>query len=269
MKVRILLDPDSPKVPYKDVKTIVDSVDQKGRSPDFAIGVVVGGDGVFGRFGGSESVPLLFVGVRSKKPTGTKAFLAQAYLDELPRALEDIANGKYSVANFRRLEVSKNGKGLGDVFTDVYLQRGAESGGIRYNLTAKGEGINITEAAISDGVVVTTSAGSTGYYSYPDKLRNDDVLEPDRFTLISEDEMGIAHILPTYTERGTTGEHPLRYTVPWGTNVELKMVRPADARLYGVGPRDGVKIGMKDRVLIKPSQNVTSVIRLGPRPSTA
>ena len=262
MKAKILLDPNKPKVDYDKVRGVVlaAGIELSTRRAD--IGIVVGGDGVFSEFGRSESIPLLFVGVKSRRPTGSKAYLAEVEFEEIGATLARVAAGKYSVVQFKRLEVLKDGRSLGDVFTDVYLQRGADSNCVRYHLTVKGMSEVTSESAIGDGVVVSTSAGSTGYFSYPDKLKNGDHLVADGHTYIGEDQVGICHILPTYTQREGSNEHPLRYTVPWGCRIEMKIDRPVDARLFGLGwDRQGVKVTTKDLISVVPSQRTTRVIR--------
>lgn len=262
MKAKILLDPSKPKVDYDQVKEVILSagVEISARRAD--IGVVVGGDGVFSEFGRNESIPLLFIGVKSSRPTGSKAYLAEADFEELGSLLTRLAAGRYKVVQFKRLEVIKNSRSLGDVFTDVYLQRGADSNCIRYHVVVKGTGIAMTDSAIGDGVVVSTSAGSTGYFSYLDKLRNGDELRADGHRLLEENQIGICHILPTYTVREGSDEHPLRYTVPWGCRIELKIDRPVDARLFGLGfDRKGVKVNTKDRITVAPSPRTTKVIK--------
>ncbi len=226
------------------------------------IGVVVGGDGVFSWFGRTESVPLLFVGVKSSSQTGSRAYLAATLFDELPEALASLTAGRYRVKDSRRLEVLRNGRSLGSVFTDAYLQRGAESNCIRYTVEVSGAGEEHEEVGIGDGVVVTTAAGSTGYYSYPDKIQGER-LDPARHASLREDQVGVCHIVPTYTSRSGTGEHPLRYAVPWGSRVDISISRRADARLYGVGPeRGGVKFEMGDLVSLIPSMKTTKVVVL-------
>jgi len=226
-------------------------------------GVVVGGDGKFSRYGRTEQIPLLFVGVRSKGAAGSKAYLAHTTFDELPRALERIKRGDYSVEEHRRLGVRKNGKSIGEVFTDVYLQRGSESGCIRYRVRVKGPRTSFEDAAIGDGVVVSTRAGSTGYYSYPDRIKGE-FMDPRAFARIREDQVGICHVTPTFTERLGTDKHPLRYTVPWGCTVELSLFRDADARLYGtVDSSSGVVVALGDLVTVAPGERATRLMVLG------
>ncbi len=223
-------------------------------------GVVVGGDGKFSRYGRTEKIPLLFVGVRAKGATGSRAHLAQANYEELPAALQKIKRGDYAIDEQRRLGVLKNGRNLGEVFTDAYLQRGSESACIRYKVKVKGPGTDIEEAAVADGVVVSTQAGSTGYFSYPDRIRGD-WMDPTAFTIIRKDEVGICHITPTFTERAGSDRHPLRYLVPWGCRIELSLFREGEARLFGTTDSEaGVKVSLGDIIAVVPGSQVTKVI---------
>ena len=142
----------------------------------------------------------------------------------------------------------------------MYLQRGSESTCIRYNVGVSGPGVDIREAAIGDGVVVATRAGATGYYSYPDRVRGE-WMDPTAFASIGEDEVGVCHVSPTYTERKGSTAHPLRYRVPWGSLVELSLFRKADARLYGATDgHGGVRVGMGDVVKVVPGKTVARII---------
>ena len=265
MKAKVLLDGGRPKVRPEELRGMIVAAGIKVGDRSADIAVVVGGDGMFSRYGRTEEIPLLFVGVRSSRPTGSKAVLAEAFLDELPHALHEVSAGNYHVQEHRRLLVMKNGKSIGEVFTDAYLQRGADSNCLRYRLKASGEGARIDESAIGDGVVISTSAGASGYYSYPDRIR-EGMVDPAAKAIIGEDEVGICHINPTYTERADSEDHPLRYKVPWGSVVSLSLTRRADARLYGTTKsRSGVKIGPTDKITIAPARRTTKVIVIGGR----
>jgi hypothetical protein len=260
MKVELLMDGDRPKVKSEELKRVVEGAGLEVVSRKGDVGIVLGGDGIFSRYGRSESIPLLFVGVKSRSATGSKAYLAATYFDELGDSLARLKSGEYTVQKHRRLSVAKGTRSLGEVFTDVYLQRGADSNCIRYTVEVTGPDTRIAESAIGDGVVVTTSAGSTGYYSYPDRIKGD-FLDAEGHSGIGGDRIGICHVVPTYTERQGTGEHPLRYTVQWGCTVELTMTRPADARLYGASPgRGGARVKAGETIRISPSQLATKVV---------
>ena len=262
MKVKMLMDGGSPKVPPAELREVIEKAGMKVSEAAADFGVVVGGDGRFGWYGRTEDIPLLFVGVRSKGATGSKAHLARTTFDELPRALERIGAERYTIDKHRRLGVLKNGRSIGEVFTDVYLQRGSESTCIRYKVRAKGPKVDIDEAAIGDGVVVTTQAGSSGYYSYPDRITGES-MDPSASSSIGRNEVGVCHITPTFTERTGTTRHPLRYVVPWGTRIEVSLFREADARLYGTTDSlAGVRIGIHDSLAVVPGKGMTRIITL-------
>lgn len=268
----MLLDGGRPKVTPNELKRVLQGAGMSVVERGADIGVVVGGDGRFSRYGRTESLPLLFVGVRAKRAVGSKAYLAAAYFDELSSVLQKIRSGNYWVEEDRRLKVLKNARSLGEVFTDIYLERGGNSACIRYKVRVSGDGVAIDEAAIGDGVVVSTPAGSTGYYSYPDRIKGD-LMDPAAYATIGKDKIGVCHVAPTYTERSGSGEHPLRYTVPWGSKIEVSLFRPADARLYGTtDSRGGVRVSVRDRISIVPGRKVTRVIKLagsGRRPESS
>jgi hypothetical protein len=262
LKVRLLLDGGTPKVPPSELRRVVEASGMQVNEGPADFGIVVGGDGKFSRYGRTEEVPLLFVGVRSKGATGSKAHLAATTFDKLPDALKKIGEGKYSVKEHRRLGVLLNGKSVGEVYTDVYMQRGNESDCIRYRVRISGPGIAVQDSAIGDGIVVATKAGSTGYYSYPDRIKGD-WMDPSAFAKLPSDKVGICHINPTYTEREGTHRHPLRYAVPWGSKVELSLFREADARLYGTtDEKSGIKVSMGDIVTVVAGLQVTKLVVL-------
>lgn len=264
MKARMLLDGGSPKVPPSKLREIIRSARLEVTEGKADFGVVVGGDGRFSWYGRSEDIPLLFVGMRAEGATGSKAHLARVSFDELQEALRRIRRGEYSVEEQKRLAVLKNSRPLGEVFTDVYLQRGSESTCIRYNVQVSGKAPAIDEAAIGDGVVVSTAAGASGYYSYPDRIKGE-WMDPDAFARIGEGRVGVCHLSPTFTERTGSREHPLRYTVPWGSRIDISLFRKADARLYGVSnSRGGVPVALEDVVTVGPGKKTTKIVSLNP-----
>ena len=264
LKATVLVDSERPKVSESEVVSVLkkSGIEYSATSPSF--GVVVGGDGLFSHQGRQLSIPLLFVGTKSRRPTDSKARLAEVYLAGLEAALREMRQGRFTVVKHRRLEVSISGGTFkGEIFTDVSLEKGADSNCIRYALEVHGRGAEFTDSAVSNGIVITTAAGSTGYYSYLDKLDRGDRLEPEKYTVIREGQVGVCHIAPTFTSRGGTTRHPLRYTVPWGSKFRITLMRDADAHLFGVTKsRRGLRITTDDTVEVGPSKNSTNVIRL-------
>lgn len=263
----VLVDPERPKVSEGEVVAILEKagIEHSALNPTF--GVVLGGDGLFSYQGRQLGIPLLFVGTKSRRPTDSKARLAEVYLSGLEDALREVKAGRFTVTRHRRLAVSINGGEFrGEIFTDVSLEKGADSNCLRYTLGVRGKGFRFTDSAVSNGVVITTAAGSTGYYSYLDKLAHKDRLEPEKFSVIGEDEVGVCHIAPTYTSRDETTDHPLRYSVPWGATFRITLLRDADAHLFGVTrSRKGIRVTTKDTVEVAPSKDTTNVIRLASR----
>src|SRR5580700_10814993 len=208
LKATILVDSERPKVSESEIVDILrrSGVEHSQTNPSF--GVVVGGDGLFSQQGRQLSIPLLFVGTKSRRPTDSKARLAEVYLTGLEAALREVKGGKFTVVKHRRLEVSiSDGTFRGEIFTDVSLEKGADSNCIRYTVDVRGKGVEFTDSAVSNGIVITTAAGSTGYFSYIDKLARGDKLEPERFTVIGQAEVGVCHIAPTSTSREGTFKH--------------------------------------------------------------
>lgn len=263
MKATILIDPERPKAKRAQILRMLKNagIGYSSLSPD--IGVVVGGDGIFSHYGRLAPFPLLFVSVRSADPTASKGYLAAVNLDGLPDALKSVSYGDYDVVEFPRLQVSINGRRRGEVLTDVYLEKGADSNCLRYHLETSGIETRFVESAISNGVIICTSAGSTGYYSYIDKVKDGNILHPESVTRIATSEVGVCHIAPILTERLGSDEPPLRYTVPWGTSFKLTLTRDADARLFGITKsRGGIRVRLGDTIEVAPGRRKTSLIRL-------
>lgn len=260
MKAKMLLDGGVPKVPPEQLKRVIQQAGIEVGDTRADFGVVVGGDGRFSWYGRTEEIPLLFVGVRKKGAGGSKAHLAQTTFDKLPEALKRVRDRDYSIERHKRLDVLKNGASIGEIFTDVYLQRGSEGGCIRYRVRITGKGVGIEEAAIADGLVIATQAGATGYYSYPERIKGS-WMDPDAFAKIGRGKVGICHINPTFTERDGIDRHPLRYEVPWGSRIEFFLFRQADARLYGTTDAPaGVKVSLGDVIAVVPGKRTTNVL---------
>lgn len=267
LRAAVLVDSERPKVSESEVVALLRKLGIEHSTTDPYFGVVVGGDGLFSYQGRQTGIPLLFVGTKSQRPTDSKARLAEVYLTGLEEALREVKAGRFTITKHRRLSVSVGGEEFsGEIFTDVSLEKGADSNCIRYTVDVRGKGLEFTDAAVSNGIVITTAAGSTGYYSYLDKLDRAERLEPEKFSVIGEDEVGVCHIAPTYTSREGTSSHPLRYSVPWGSTFKITLMRDADAHLFGVTKsRKGLRITTDDVVQVGPSKNTTNVIRLSSR----
>jgi NAD kinase len=188
LKFGIYVHSKRPKISPNEILKVVEStgVSYSNRDPDMAI--VVGGDGTFGYYGKKVHIPMLFVGVNDNDVLGSKARLAELSFDDLHKALSEIKKGNYRLEKrtmfcvcikHKNNDNKKEGRieRATDILTDVYIERGIFSRCIRYALTMRkaNPGYHtlkkFVEYAIGNGVIVSTSFGACGYYSYLDRIR--------------------------------------------------------------------------------------------------
>jgi len=257
LKFGIFVHPKRPKVPLDRVVKSVQSAGLQHSQKDPDVAVVVGGDGTFGYYGRILSIPLLFVGVRESGVVGSRAKLAEIFYDELAGALQDIEAGRYSVAEKKMLSVRFKKRTV-DVLTDVYLERGVYAGCLRYATTVKTSGQSeFTDYAIGNGVIVSTSFGAGGYFSYPERLglRGSKGFDDSR--------IGICHIIPTYLVRKGKGAAEVRHTVPANSTIRIGLLRDANARLYGTTAHsNGVPVKVGDTIALSTSKRTARIIKL-------
>ena len=153
------------------------------------------------------------------------------------------------VTKRRMLDVKCGTSPLISVLTEVYLERGLFAGCIRYSISiarkmmgkknSKNSKPIFTDFVIGNGVIISTSFGFSGYYSYLDRIKNPKQ-KPNE--LFEDNELGICHILPTFATRcmGEKVNHkemiPIRYTVPMNSTIDMTILREANIRLYGNCP---------------------------------
>lgn len=234
------------------------------KEPDIAI--VVGGDGTFGYYGRILTVPMLFVGVKESDILGSRARLAETMYNSLDKALHNINAGKYWVVEKRMLSVKFGGQDS-DVLTDVYIERGEFAGCIRYAMQVSNGRSSFNEYAIGNGVIVSTSFGSAGYFSYPNRLNSKKWDQGPSIARFSDNRMGICHIIPTYLIRERKGRrqvtNKIQYTVPLDYQIQIKLVRDADVRLYGTTQESkGKEVLFGDIISISTSKHIAKIIKL-------
>jgi len=279
LKFGIFVHPLRPKIKKKKLKNILESLNLKvsETSPDIAL--VIGGDGTFSYYGRNLSIPMLFVGVPNIDILGSKSRLAEISLEHLTKALQYIKKGSYYI-NKRKMFAVKHG--IFDpitVLTDIYVERGIFAGCIRYtisvtkNKVTDKDGVNnnrtkpsFTDYVIGNGVIVSTSFGSTGYYSYIDKIKN---INKKTCELFEDNKIGICHILPTFAVRKKdySGKEEkitsIRYTVPFQSTIKINIIREADVRLYGIiNNSKGIGVQINNSIIITPSERTAEIIRL-------
>ncbi|MGB8100924.1 MAG: hypothetical protein WCE96_04515, partial [Nitrososphaeraceae archaeon] len=134
MKYRIYVHRSRPKVTPKDITKIFKGIGISPSSRDPDIAIIVGGDGTFGYFGRKLEIPMIFVGVKDPNPIGSRASLAEIFLDQLHHGITKIEEGKYNIEKRGLISVDCCGHSE-DVFTDVYLERGNFGGCLRYSVS--------------------------------------------------------------------------------------------------------------------------------------
>lgn len=269
MKFGIFVHPRRPKVPAEKIIHRIRSAGfpHTQKNPD--VGIVVGGDGTFGYYGRTLTIPLLFVGVKQSGLVGSRARLAEIYYNDLVSALHHIENGRYAVKERKMISAALNGHHV-EVLTDVYLERGRYAGCLRYETKIKpsghGKSLPFSDYAIGNGVIISSSFGAGGYFSYPDRLLASKKLGMPRADF-ADDRIGICHIIPTYMVRkrnGVTHEsHKIRYTVPPCSNIEIRLLRDAKARLYGTTLQSkGIPVRFGDTITVTSSKLRAKIIKL-------
>ena len=272
MKFGIFVHPKRPKVSTQQIATHVESAGLEYSADEPDIAIVVGGDGTFAYFGKLLTLPMLFVGIKEADVLGSKARLAEIMLDSLDNALHEIDAGRYRVIEKRMLSAVLCNQ-QSDVLTDVYLERGEFAGCIRYivkvnnNNNNGNEQLSFIEHAIGNGVIISTSFGSGGYFSYPGRIKSK---EWDRYSSIdqfSDDRLGICHILPTHLVHEKSSQCSLtdriQYTVPIESKIEIKLVRQANVRLYGTTEDSkGKPVMLSDTISISGSKRIAKIIKL-------
>jgi NAD kinase len=293
LKFGIYVHSKRPKISPNKILKVVESsgLSYSNRDPDMAI--VVGGDGTFGYYGKKLHIPMLFVGVNDNDVLGSKARLAELLFDDLHKALSEIKKGNYRLEKRTMFCVcikqkNNDNKKEGrieratDILTDMYIERGIFSRCIRYALSVTMRKPNsgyhtlkkFAEYAIGNGVIVSTSFGAYGYYSYLDRItvgkRNNN--KSNNGAQFSDNKLGICHIIPTflvrklslgYKKETLVRSSHIRYTVPNQSIIKISLTRNADVRLYGTTENSrGMAITSDDEILIRRSRHTAKIIRL-------
>lgn len=275
MKIGVYLHPKRPKVSLGRIIKLIHSAGAtySQKNPDIAI--VIGGDGTFGFYGRLITVPMLFVGYREQGLLGSKARLAHLYFEDLSKSLKDIQKSKFSIDERKMLFVDYGASKPKEILTDVYLERGIFSGCLRYSLSVdyKKKLKNhlpqrFTDYAIGNGVIISTSFGSNGYYDYPERIKlgkwNGNGQQVKRF---SDKKIGICHIIPAFLIRksvdGILKSRKIQYTVPFESVIKVSLTRGANTRLYGTTyGSTGVEISGNTKITISPSNRTAKIIQL-------
>lgn len=276
MKFAVFVHPLRPKVQQAKIEKLVRSLGLQISKLHPDIALVIGGDGTFSYYGRKLSVPMLFVGVPTDKILGSKSRLAKISIHNLPETLQDIMRGNYAIKDRRMLELRYGTSHETNVLTDVYLERGIFAGCIRYSVSVTNNDAVpgshrpnkplFTDFVIGNGVIISTSFGSGGYYSYLDRIS---LSKKKPVATFDDNKFGICHILPTFAVRKQKDKEkyedliPIRYTVPFGSTIEIKIIRESDSRLYGTTIHSrGMKVSWNEPITVTSSPKMAKIIHL-------
>lgn len=276
MKFAVFAHPLRPKVQLTKIEKHVRSLGLSISKLNPDIALVIGGDGTFSYYGRKLSVPMLFVGVPTDEILGSKSRLAKISIHNLSEALRGIVRGNYVIKDRRMLELRYGTSPVTHVLTDVYLERGIFAGCIRYSVSVTNnkaiQGSQrpnkpiFTDFVIGNGVIISTSFGSGGYYSYLDRISTS---KKKPIVSFDDNKFGICHILPTFAVRKLKDKDnyeeliPIRYTVPFGSTIEIKIIRESNSRLYGTTIHSrGIKVSWNKPIIVTSSPKIAKIIHL-------
>ena len=133
----------------------IDSFENCIKNTDFILSI--GGDGTIlstVRRLGKKTIPILGIHI------GHLGFLAQSTEKNLLEALDCLRNKKYTINKRILLEVAIDEKNVSYAFNDVVIDHGSSGRILRSDVYIDKKHVNNYE---SDGIVISTPTGSTGY----------------------------------------------------------------------------------------------------------
>ncbi len=220
------------------VRRLLKRANVKVASRGYDVAIIVGGDGTFLKQSVRHlNVPIIPVMKVIARPEGGDK-IRKYRLRELPSVMGRMASGDYKVISEPLLEAEYGGRRYLSA-GDFYVERGNIKHAIRYSASIREGGRTIRTSAVSNGFVVTTPIGSTGYYAYVEMLAR---RQARRIR-----GMGFAHILPANvndTINGAVVGYKVRRSMLPTTRITVVMRRGSDQYLYGIpSRRRGLRIG--------------------------
>ncbi len=207
----------------------------------------VGGDGTFA----NKSIefddrPVLFLSRNWNKPNGSVSYNAQANIDSksLSMIVRAITTGDYKIERQPLLNAVYSGKRYSSLY-DFFVERYATKEAMRYDITVREGKRSFRTYAISNGFIVTTPLGSTGYYSYPD------VLNGVKQKRMEYGKIGLAHILPVRIRDfyGSKSAKPeIRRVFTDRAVISATIERDVGQIMFGTSSNKGIRIGAKKHI---------------------
>ncbi len=221
----------------------------KGNKPDVIF--AIGGDGTFLRAAANFRSKLIM-------PIKTEESIAKLIrygINDLPKVLDKIVKGKYKIVNEPLIKCIVNKNSFYSV-GDFYFQRGRENFALRYKIKIKNKKNVIDIKGIGDGFIVATPMGSTGYFSYVERLLKKRVKRINSFVF--------EHILPYHIEERINGnkrDARLRIRLDKGFVLEAYPERNLDQCIYSssfVGRC--IRISQGEKFIITDAKEKVSII---------
>ena len=218
------------KMRYNYIKRMLSGYNIKIDNKKYDAILVFGGDGTFLKYAALyHDKPILAVKSTSaeSKLLGSRGLTIEVTDADLPKVLHTISEQNFYIKEEPLLKLRYMNK---EYITagDFYIERGNIRSALRYKLRVSYHGKETEIWGISNGVIITTPLGSTGYYAYVDILNKK---RPKRIN-----GLGVAHILPTYViERSgkTRRQGNVREVFPIESKITLTFDRGARQYLYG------------------------------------
>ncbi|MEM0154637.1 MAG: hypothetical protein QW814_02275 [Methanothrix sp.] len=246
MKINLIID----KYHNDKVHSIRRALERMGLTiskSSYEMTLFVGGDGTFANKSLEfDERPVLFLSRHWNKPNGSVSYNAQANIDSksLSRIVKAITTGDYRIESQPVLDAVYAGKKYSSLY-DFFIERYATKEAMRYRITVKNGRKSFRTYSISNGFIITTPLGSTGYYSYPD------ILNGNGQKRIDYGKIGLAHILPVrikdfYGNKKLKPE--VRRVFSDRVVVSATIEREVGQIMFGTTSNRGIRIKAKKRV---------------------
>ncbi|MGC8687714.1 MAG: hypothetical protein ACP5RM_03385 [Candidatus Micrarchaeia archaeon] len=213
------------KITYQKLEQIVNSLGAKV-SDDYDFVIIVGGDGSL-LSNAPSFTDSIILPIEGPKSPGYKSrgILVKHSFSELRSILKTLQNGTYKIREEPLLELSYMSKRYLSA-GDFFVERCNSPSALRYRVKASSSSVKVDSYSISNGFIVSTPMGSTGYYSYIELISKK---RPKRINGI-----GVAHILPTFVSdrvNGVAVHYEPRRVLPFDSIIEVKLERAVNAYL--------------------------------------
>ncbi|MCL4371908.1 hypothetical protein M1373_01155 [Candidatus Marsarchaeota archaeon] len=222
---------------YEALADRLERIGAKVSKSNYDMTVFVGGDGTF-----SDNVidfidrPVLFLTKRKRTTDISVAYNAEGYVEDIGAIISSINSNDIRISEEPILCAEYKKRTYRTAY-DFFVERQSTKEAIRYSMVSKDSSRVCKTFAISNGFIVTTALGSTGYFSYID------VLMGRRKTKISG--IGVCHILPVKiycSINGAPAKQVLRYIGGVKMTVKAEIKRSANQMLFGMSGSEGVQV---------------------------